>query len=80
MTKYYKQLDESGEVVLLLTYDFDPIITNPLIMEISKEEYEQLLAEIIAKNEQTKSDEATMHDLYNALAELGVTHDEESNA
>ena len=80
MTKYYKQLNENGELVLLLTYDFEPVITDPLIVEIGAEEYEQLLAEIVAKNKQPESDEATMHDLYNALAELGVTDDEEINA
>ena len=80
MKKYYKQLNEDGKLVLLLSYDFEPEITDPLIVVISAEEYEQLLGEIIAKNEQTKSDEATMHDLYNALVELGVSEDEESNA
>lgn len=48
MTKYYKQINENGEVVMLLTYDFVPNITNPLIVEITEEEYETLLAELIA--------------------------------
>jgi hypothetical protein len=48
MTKYYKQFNENGEIVMLLTYDFVPNITNPLIVEITKEEYETLLAELIA--------------------------------
>lgn len=48
MTKYYKQINENGEVVMLLTYDFVPNITNPLIVEITAEEYETLLAELIA--------------------------------
>lgn len=48
MTKYYKQLNENGEVIMLLTYDFVPNITNPLIVEITAEEYETLLAELIA--------------------------------
>lgn len=63
MIKYYKQINESGDVVMLLTYDFDPIITNPLIIEITKEEYEALLAEIVEKNEEIISDEATEEDL-----------------
>ena len=48
MTNYFKQLNESGEVILLLTYDFTPNITNPLIVEITEEEYNTLLAEIQA--------------------------------
>lgn len=80
MTRYYKQLTESGEIVALLTYDFLPRIKDPLIVRIKKTEYEQLLAEIVAKNEQIESDEATEEDLYNALAELGVSEDEENNA
>lgn len=80
MTKYYKQLNEEGELVLLLSYDFEPTITDPLIVEITQEEYEALLAEITAKNEPEENDEATTADLYNALAELGVTDDEENNA
>lgn len=43
--KYYKQLNENGEFVMLLTYDFEPEITDPLIVEISEEEYLSLKAE-----------------------------------
>ncbi len=43
--KYYKQLNENGEIVTLLTYDFEPNITNPLIVEITVEEYETISAE-----------------------------------
>lgn len=45
MKKYYKQLNENGEFVMLLTYDFEPEITDPLIVEISEEEYLSLKAE-----------------------------------
>lgn len=45
MTKYYKQIDENGEFVMLLTYDFEPSITDPLTVEISEEEYLVLKAE-----------------------------------
>lgn len=48
MTKYYKQINENGEAIMLLTYDFAPNITDPLIVEITEEEYETLLAELIA--------------------------------
>lgn len=80
MKKYYKKLNEPGEVDLLLTYDFEPTITDPSVIEITAEEYETLLAELIAETEPEVSDEATEEDLYNALAELGVSEDEESNA
>lgn len=40
--KYYKQLNESGEVVALLTYDFEPNITDPLTVEITAEEYKTI--------------------------------------
>ena len=48
MTKYYKQINENGEVVMLLTYDFIPNITDSLIVEISETEYNELLAELMA--------------------------------
>lgn len=43
--KYYKQLNENGEIVTLLTYDFEPNITDPLTVEITAEEYETISAE-----------------------------------
>lgn len=43
--KYYKQLNENSEVVYLLTYDFEPNITDPLTVEITAEEYETISAE-----------------------------------
>lgn len=60
MTKYYKQLNENGEIVMLLTYDFVPNITNPLIVEITKEEYETLLAEIMANMPEPEEDEIAL--------------------
>lgn len=47
--KYYKQLNENSEVVMLLTYDFEPIIADPLIVEITAEEYETISAELREK-------------------------------
>ena len=41
MKYYYKQLNENGEIVLLLVYDFMPTITDPLIVEITEEEYNE---------------------------------------
>jgi len=43
--KYYKQLNENGEIVTLLTYDFEPSITDPLVVEITAEEYEATVSE-----------------------------------
>ena len=43
--KYYKQLNENNEIVTLLTYDFEPNITDPLTVEITAEEYETIVAE-----------------------------------
>lgn len=43
--KYYKQLNENGEIVMLLTYDFEPTISDPLIVEIAAEEHKAISAE-----------------------------------
>jgi hypothetical protein len=71
--KYYKQLNENGEIVMLLTYDFVPNITNPLIVEITKEEYETLLAEIMANMPEPEEDEialkAQAYDIITGVAE-----------
>lgn len=56
MKTYFKQLNEAGELILLLTYDFVPKITNPLIVEITQEEYNALLAEIQATNQPGEPD------------------------
>ena len=47
-TCYFKQLDDDGASVSIMTYDFRPTISNPLIIEITEEEYNILLAEIQA--------------------------------
>lgn len=55
MMKYYKQLNENGEIVTLLTYDFEPNVIDSLTVEINAEEYETLAAELTAnaKHEMT---------------------------
>jgi len=40
--KYYKQLNKNNEVVALLTYDFEPNITDSLMIRITAEEYENI--------------------------------------
>lgn len=47
-TLYFKRLNMSGEIESLMTYDYVPIITDPLIVEITEDEYNALLAEIQA--------------------------------
>lgn len=42
--KYYKRLDENGNIDMLFTYEFVPNITNPLMVEITAEEYEAISA------------------------------------
>lgn len=46
---YYKQLNKSGEIVALLTYDSEPKITDALTVEITAEEYESVSAEFREK-------------------------------
>ena len=47
---YYKEIDANGKIVLLLTYDDKrPCIENPLIVEITSEEYAVLLSEMEEK-------------------------------
>lgn len=48
---YYKQIDENGELIMLLTYAFCPNIIDPLVIEITEEEYNALSAEIDAANQ-----------------------------
>lgn len=59
MTKYFKQLAETSEVKMLLTYDFKPNITDPLIVEITKEEYDALLAKLTTEPDPEPADEIT---------------------
>ena len=72
MTKYYKQVDEAGELVLLLTYNFQPRIKNPLIVEISQEEYETMLAELesVTGAEKESTDEVSAREFVAMLEEV----------
>ena len=49
MKKYYKQLNENGEIIAFLTYDFEPTITDSSIVEITAEEYTTMRAEMREK-------------------------------
>lgn len=47
---YYKEINENKDLVLLLTYDnIQPTIPNSLVIEITEEEYVQLLSDIREK-------------------------------
>lgn len=56
---YYKAINECGELVFLLTYSIKPNITNPLVTEITPEEYEVLSAELRAKAEPAEPETTT---------------------
>lgn len=46
---HYKEINETGKVILLLTYNKQPRITNPLVIEITQEKYNQLVLEFTAQ-------------------------------
>lgn len=54
---YYKQLNEAGEVALLLHYETNVNITNPSYVEITEEEYKAIAAEIAAKNQEENNED-----------------------
>lgn len=45
---YYKQIDETGELLLLLTYDTQPTGLPSDVVEITADEYASLMDEIAA--------------------------------
>lgn len=73
MTKYYKQLNENGEIIALLTYDFEPNITDPLIVEITADEYEMISAEWAANEPEPEPSEielkAQAYDIITGVSE-----------
>ena len=70
---YYKQVDETGELLLLLTYDAQPSGLSADIVEITAEEYEALMAEIAASRPEPEPAPATEYvstdELEQAIAE-----------
>lgn len=71
MTKYFKQLDEHGEFVRALSYDFIPTVTDPTIVEITEDEYKVILAAIIAANQPEETDEISAEEALDII--LGVS-------
>lgn len=64
---YFKQINESGELILLLTYDYPVVIDNPFIIEIAEEEYHQLLNEITAHIDTDQDDEISDTEALNII-------------
>ena len=60
MTKYYKQFNEDGEMQALISYDFAPNISSSLFVEISEEEYNEILAELMANLPEPEEDEIAL--------------------
>lgn len=55
MKEYYKQLNENGEIITLWTYDLGATIDDPLMIQITEEEYTTIKDEWEAKMAQTIS-------------------------
>ncbi len=73
-TTYYKQINECGEVQTIFSYyNFRPNITDPLIIEITEEEYNTLLAEIEAANQPEEPDPDEISDAEALDIILGVS-------
>ena len=49
-------IDENNKVILLLTYNSFPNITNPNIIQISSDEYDALKSELIANSKRKKEE------------------------
>ena len=73
MKYYYKQLNENGEIALLLVYDFMPTITDPLVVEITEEEFNAIVAEIRANEPEAEQSEmelkAQAYDILTGVSE-----------
>lgn len=73
MKYYYKQLNESGEIVLLLVYEFTPTITDPLMVEITEEEFNAIVAELRANEPEPEPSEielkAQAYDIVTGVSE-----------
>lgn len=73
-TYYFKHKNENNGVDCLITYNnFRPNITNPLIIEITEEEYNTLLAEIEAANQPEEPDPDEISDAEALDIILGVS-------
>ena len=47
---FFKQIDENGNVICLFEYDYQAIIDDPFIIEITQEEYNALMAELFPED------------------------------
>ena len=55
MKKYYKQLNENNEIVALFGYEAEPNITDDSLVEITEEEFEEILA-IWSENRRSRAE------------------------
>lgn len=44
--RYFKEIDENGNIVCLLSYDYPVVIENERIIEISEKTYNELLEQL----------------------------------
>lgn len=47
---YYKQIDENGNLICILAYNYQPEIDDPLCIKISRDEYFEILKRIYDEN------------------------------
>ena len=62
--RYYKEVNEIGEVALLLTYNHTPNITNPLVVEITADEYKKISDELDKKANENSNIGYTLSEIY----------------
>lgn len=68
---YYKRLDENKKIWHLLTCNIHPNSADPFLIEITKEEYESIRAEIETENQSDEldPDDITDSEALNAILE-----------
>ncbi|MBQ6127084.1 hypothetical protein IJI69_00340 [Candidatus Saccharibacteria bacterium] len=48
---YFKEIDENGNIICLLSYDYPVVIENERIIEISEKTYNELLEQLQPEDE-----------------------------
>ena len=68
MEYYYKYIDESGKTIGVVSYSpKKPNITDPMIVEIDKAEFEAYLAEITPVEPDEPSDDISAEEALNII-------------
>lgn len=68
--RYFKEINEDNEIVMLLTHGDKVVIKNPNIVEVTEKEYSTLLAEItvnVKENEPSEDDEVSGEEFLNMV-------------